>query len=366
MECCGGTGVLPMLMLIMLVPACTADCTRSNIIQQYFADVQARSYDRLTRPSGLCATCPPERIRTNMRVINLENIDHMTNRVTLRIFIRLLWNDERLTFEGTAAEGCGALDVPTQAGLHGEDVPAIWQPDLAWLNSESWTPMRDNSGFIKIYAAGSKKDSIGPYNVLVSQMVSVTVLCPFHPQDFPYDAHDCSAKLGTYRENVRSAIFHFRDNKDEVEVVLEALHPEWAIRAGARINGTELKGSITMGDPGVTGAESRANFNFQLIRRGACYTPHAVVTYLMVWLAYMAFWFPQEVISERLSYAMTMVRVHTAAPPRIDPRRTYARQMRGFRRIGRCSQMSSTRHGRCRTSRLTRPFRGYSGYYSLG
>ena len=122
-----------LLALTTLVPACTAVCSnRTDIIQQYFADVKARAYDRLVRPSGMCPSCPPERIRTNIRVINLENIDHMTNYVTLRIFLRLLWLDERLDFTGTAAEGCSALDVPTQIGLHGEEMPMIWQPDVAW------------------------------------------------------------------------------------------------------------------------------------------------------------------------------------------------------------------------------------------
>ena len=160
----------------------------------------------------------------------------------------------------------------------------MWQPDFAWFNAE-WTPIGLSSGFFKVNSTG---------NVFMSSQITLDVACPFMMSMFPYDEPNCKAKLGMYRENKEHAVLKFRKGQ-AMQVELETQHSEWVF-----VNRT---GEIT--EEQKTKNESRAHFEFRLVRRYACYTEMFIICYFLLFVAYVIFW--MKVDDARITYASTMV-----------------------------------------------------------
>ena len=80
-----------------------------------------------------------------------------------------------------------------------------------------------------------------------------------------------------------------------MQVDLETQHSEWVF-----VNRT---GEII--EEQKTNGESRAIFEFRLVRRYACYTEMFIICYFLLFVAYVIFW--TKVDDARITYASTMV-----------------------------------------------------------
>ncbi|CAH1248357.1 GLRA2 [Branchiostoma lanceolatum] len=140
----------------------------------------------------------PVTVKVNM-IINDIVMDGFKPVMTLDMFVRQTWQDDRLSFKNNDTMSTQPIT------LSGEDKNLIWTPDLIFDNLvEGFVHdiFQDNN-LIRISTNGT---------VTLSQRVSIDVRCPLELQRFPADSQVCYFGIESYSYRMNDVELLWGDN----------------------------------------------------------------------------------------------------------------------------------------------------------
>ncbi|KAF5300720.1 hypothetical protein FQR65_LT09116 [Abscondita terminalis] len=132
-------------------------------------------------------------IETSIHVLDVENINEKDREVTLLMYFRQSWKDERLKYAKDARFDYVTLN----------DDGAIWTPDSFFVGmrkGHGFDTVRPNV-FIRISPDG---------RVLFSKKLAVTVGCPMDLTRFPFDRQHCALRIESYGYTTASLVMKWK------------------------------------------------------------------------------------------------------------------------------------------------------------
>ncbi|KAJ3325180.1 hypothetical protein HDV06_004970 [Boothiomyces sp. JEL0866] len=135
-----------------------------------------RPYDNLTRPG---AFGDPTQVQAQFRLNRLFDVDPKTNVFAMDLFLRLRWNDPRLTFP-----------EPLQNEALRIDPSLIWTPDIYFYNEATQSVPLDQT--LKISNDGT---------VFWSRHYLMYLATGFDLHEFPFDSQKLPIQLVSYSNN---------------------------------------------------------------------------------------------------------------------------------------------------------------------
>ncbi|KAJ3253277.1 Glycine receptor subunit alpha-3 [Boothiomyces macroporosus] len=160
-----------------VVPQTTNQYEQNAQLNFTFENVQGGApYDNLTRPY---AFIQPTVVQAQFRLNRLFNVDPKVNQFSMDLFLRLRWNDPRLTFPENLQNEALRID-PSQ----------IWTPDVYFYNEATDATPLDQT--LKISNDGT---------VFWSRHFLMTWATGFDLHDFPFDSQKLPLQLVSYSNN---------------------------------------------------------------------------------------------------------------------------------------------------------------------
>jgi len=233
-------------------------------------------------------------VQFDLAVNKLVNFDPAAGVVSWSIYYRLMWNDDRLLFNGTEEFGPGwmyeedALIVP-------ED--ELWTPSIVPFNSHE-----DEFSDTVISIHDSNFLAERGYNVFWSRPAMLNVGCDARLEDFPFDVQECTLVVGPWSSAVS---FSFRSRRGEGETGDDKFagsfqSEEWEVLGSRFRNASAVY---------TTGPTEEVHFSVTFRRYPHYVVVNAVLPMaLVVILSSLTLWLPIEGGSgERLGFSVTLL-----------------------------------------------------------
>ena len=141
-------------------------------------------YDKLTPPISSAGTNP---IKMEVRFFKIESVQSLSSVMRLKVWLRLLWRDERLSWDPKAHGGVDQLWFNSRA-LTDPEATEIWLPDVQAYNSGAGIEQTLDPATAMVSPTG---------DIFWSRPGVLEVLCRFSGLvAFPFDQPSCSIEFG--------------------------------------------------------------------------------------------------------------------------------------------------------------------------
>mmetsp|Transcript_27468 Transcript_27468/g.69909 ORF Transcript_27468/g.69909 Transcript_27468/m.69909 type:complete len:441 (+) Transcript_27468:14-1336(+) len=206
-------------MLPFMLVAASGLCRHPPETMQQIKDRLLSNYDKSTRPTQAmmerevasmpppasgepnCTLAPPERVQTQF-YIDYMSVDQKKQEYTVEGFLRVFWKDERLAFGNDTNPECVCL-----TSLIFENDADLWTPDLYFerVIKLALAGTGPGAGFGTLLTI----DREG--NVVWSRQSAITLRCPMHFGNIPFDSHSCPYTMGLYSQTASDVILEWLD-----------------------------------------------------------------------------------------------------------------------------------------------------------
>jgi hypothetical protein len=180
----------------------------SHSIRPALFEAEARSTFRADYNCSTDTVAPPDEIEVQILVDKYEPLDMVQQTWGLGGFLRILWNDPRLRYNGTAAGGC-----TNQLLLDRREGMGIWMPIVYFEEAKQVTVPKESSedGLASMISVSPNGD------VFWSRQFQVTVFCRIYAgagsgiYKLPFDEQTCPLVFGPYAEDASQLRVRWRD-----------------------------------------------------------------------------------------------------------------------------------------------------------
>jgi len=255
-----------------------------------------QGYDRNTRPSLAaaeaymretnvteCPTPPPEQVKTQFYLqfltVNQKNLEY-----TVEGYFRVYWNDQRLNFTqySRGYDGC------VEKLIFGDDGGLLWVPDLYFEQVVAITMGKDNFGTtLEVQPNG---------DIFWSRQAKVTLRCPMHFGNLPFDTQTCGYMLGMWSQTAAEVVLEWKPEADGLANWRAVSTSSWIVTGMSQENQylTYDSGSFTY-----------AFAQLHLARRDESYVTQYVITaFLFVFVSYGGCWVAAGAVPARAAIAV--------------------------------------------------------------
>ncbi|KAK6640369.1 hypothetical protein RUM44_012062 [Polyplax serrata] len=134
----------------------------------------------------------PLLVTISMHILNMA-VDTRRQEIDVQMYFREEWNDTRLSFDGQ-----DQLKM-----LSGNDVNALWTPDLFFVNEKSgyFHTLTKPNTLVRIYPEGTIK---------MSRRMSVRLICPMDLRKYPFDNQICGMHIESYGYTANELILKWK------------------------------------------------------------------------------------------------------------------------------------------------------------
>lgn len=209
----------------------------AQVHQEHVVDGWMESYDRLTRPAlatkmatlgsgGIHGThVDHEEISVGLFVNQVWDIDQRAGSFKVQAQLRLLWQDDRLCFDGSNLHHPRInLDQDSMQNLTtGVSIlESLWLPDVHFHNSiHSGTEELPDAQLLRVSECGE---------VLWARRFIVTLWVNFDFAQLPFDSQQLTIELESYRMPVEDVVLKWTggcDRSHDYTGVAKQSNPEW-------------------------------------------------------------------------------------------------------------------------------------------
>lgn len=163
----------------------------------------------------------PAQVRIQLVVVNLLDMDEKAATFSIAAWLRLAWNDPRLTWNKTATPS-----TPSHVWTSADPAKTAFAPYRPWvpdLEIENYVTRAEVSDVtMEISAEG---------NVFLSRRITVRASCDFDLSDYPYETQYCNIRVFSW--SLSKADFEMLPyNKNEpntLDLRQYSPHPEWEL-----------------------------------------------------------------------------------------------------------------------------------------
>ncbi|XP_022652813.1 glutamate-gated chloride channel-like [Varroa jacobsoni] len=175
--------LLPKCASLFIAAAAFAEENWDNVLERY---------NPLEKPPN------PTEVHINMFIRSMRNFDSNDQSFQAQIILWHQWNEPRLIY--------GNDTVPYQM----IDRARIWKPDTFFTNElDGWrhSIVKDNA-LVRVYPNG---------DILMSERLSLTLMCPINLAALPFDSQVCSIRIASYGYTTDSLIYTWKEG-DPIQV----------------------------------------------------------------------------------------------------------------------------------------------------
>ena len=150
-------------------------------------------------------------VQLGLGVQTIESFNQMEETITLNIWQRMNWNDNKLNWNSSVSN-------LTFISL---DPDGIWTPDLELLNAASLPEIYTLKGGLYLYSDGS---------VIYSKPTILKFSCPLELSKFPFDTQSCIMNISSwvYTDDLLNLIPNLDESK-QIDVLKSFGHSEWKV-----------------------------------------------------------------------------------------------------------------------------------------
>ena len=190
---------------ILLLPL----LVHSNQEEKYLLDNIFTDYNVRVRP--VYNYSEPVEVQLGLGVKTIESFNQMEETISLNIWQRMNWLDEKLGWQSS-------MSNLTFISL---DPSEVWTPDLELLNAAMLPEIYTLKGGLYLYSDGS---------VIYSKPTILKFSCPLELSRFPFDTQTCVMNISSwvYTDDMLSLIPN-RDVQKQIDVLDTFGHSEWNV-----------------------------------------------------------------------------------------------------------------------------------------
>ncbi|XP_070551991.1 neuronal acetylcholine receptor subunit alpha-10-like [Ptychodera flava] len=162
--------------VILLTFACVSLATRG--VATSLVGNLLQNYPQYMRPVKKIETVT--NVTHRLLPIQIVDVDERNQILTLKVWVRLMWRDEYLTWNASEHAGIDSVIIP---------VDKIWQPDITLYGSVTKKFERHLDTDVTVESDGS---------VLAPQPIIYEATCAIDATYFPFDEQRCELKFGSW------------------------------------------------------------------------------------------------------------------------------------------------------------------------
>ena len=183
--------------------------TSANQEEKYLFDNLFVNYNKRVRP--VLNYSEAVQVQLGLGVKTIESFNQMEETISLNVWQRMNWNDEKLVWSDT-------MSNLTFISLDPND---IWTPDLELLNAATRPEIYTLKGGLYLYSDGS---------VIYSKPTILDFSCPLELSRFPFDTQTCTMNISSwvYTDGLLSLIPN-TDVSKQIDVLDTFGHSEWEV-----------------------------------------------------------------------------------------------------------------------------------------
>ncbi|XP_066268611.1 glycine receptor subunit alpha-2-like [Branchiostoma lanceolatum] len=231
----------------------------------------------------------PVEVKVSMH-INDVVMDGFKPVLTLTMYVRQYWQDDRLSFQNNDS-------MPGRPiSLSGEDIGLIWTPDLFFSNLVD--------GFVQDIFKDNVMIRISPNGrVLSSQRVSVDVRCHLNMRYFPADTQVCSFNMESYSLTTNDIALLWMDG-EPISVDDDVSIPQFSL---STVNVSTSQQMFS------TGSYMKLAASVAFLRHmGGHVTMFQLPSILLVISSWISFWIPVRLAHARILIGILLLLGHVA------------------------------------------------------
>ncbi|XP_043225922.1 glycine receptor subunit alphaZ1-like [Amphibalanus amphitrite] len=260
-------------------------------------------YDMLEKPRSPVPG-QPLKVSLSLKVRDIQDINEEHMELATEMFLRFYWTDSRLIPPETLKPG-------QWFNLH----PAIFD--------QMWKPITfvDHMKGLRIYKLISPASSLRMQSdgfIRYSVLLTVTIVCKMSFRDYPFDSQHCVFHLEDYSYRTEEVVYEWEP--PGIEVSPDLTHDHYDIRV--EVLATQNYSHHTMSFPAL-------EFHVNLQRRLSFHLLQTFIpSALFVWVGWLSFLVPPEVVPGRMVLTITTLLTLTAmfnAVRAESPKASYAK-----------------------------------------
>ena len=182
----------------------------ANQEEKYLFDNLFVNYNKRVRP--VLNYSEAVEVQLGLGVKTIESFNQMEETISLNVWQRMNWNDEKLVWSDT-------MSNLTFISLDPQD---IWTPDLELLNAATRPEIYTLKGGLYLYSDGS---------VIYSKPTILDFSCPLELSRFPFDTQTCTMNISSwvYTDGFLNLIPN-TDVSKQIDVLDTFGHSEWEVK----------------------------------------------------------------------------------------------------------------------------------------
>ena len=151
-------------------------------------------------------------VQLGLGVKTIESFNQMEEKISLNVWQRMNWNDEKLVWS----------DSMSNLSFISLDPNEIWTPDLELLNAATRPEIYTLKGGLYLYSDGS---------VIYSKPTILDFSCPLELSRFPFDTQTCTMNISSwvYTDGLLNLIPN-TDVSKQIDVLSSFGHSEWEVK----------------------------------------------------------------------------------------------------------------------------------------
>ncbi|XP_067039892.1 glycine receptor subunit alpha-1-like isoform X3 [Acropora muricata] len=253
-----------------------------RLLAKILNQIQNKSDSRLRPKIGR----EPIQVSTDMFILDLGYISEANMEFRASFFLRMYWQDERLSYNNTG--------YTKRLALNAKMVQHMWIPDIYFVNEKSGIKhdLTKENEVVRLWPDG---------RVFHSMRISLTASCPMRLHNYPLDKQVCSMAFESFSYEDTELLFYWKKDKgnkevmvsDELEIPQFILTKYWTASTFANF---------------TSGAYSRLILKFQFERSiGFFLIQTYIPAYLIVMLSWISFWISHNSTPARIGLGITTV-----------------------------------------------------------
>ncbi|XP_038057958.1 glycine receptor subunit alpha-2-like [Patiria miniata] len=274
--------------VLLLMGIASIRFTSASVNRTAVLDSILNGYDNRIRPDGVVETAEgshepnedlPLQIRVEVYIESVDSIKESTMDFSVTLYLRLFWQDTRLTFSGNRSLVLGS-----------QGIDKIWVPDIYFLfekNARVHTVTQPNK-LMRVNPNGK---------VSFSARISLTVACNMQLHKFPMDAQTCSIIMASYAYPMADVVLHVDNHSIGME-------PNITISKFTLTGMGVKQGTLIFS----LGKFSSVSCYFYFMRQMESYFLTVYIpTVLLVSIAWLSFWIDANAAPARVALGITTV-----------------------------------------------------------
>ncbi|XP_070543001.1 glycine receptor subunit alpha-2-like [Ptychodera flava] len=266
---------------------CTDESTKSHkdnlTAASSFLDKLLKDYDRRLTPTFNEEIEIPTVVTCDVFVSIISSIEEYTMDYGVTIFLRQSWTDPRLRHHS-------GRKIPSSSRL----MERLWIPDLFFTNEKQGTQheLTVENKLLRIIHTGE---------VMISQRLSLKLMCHMDLHRFPMDHQDCEMEMESFGYTTNQLMFEWR-NDDDVGAV--QVNPNLPVTQFTLVTTETKRCDKTY----WTGNFSCIAVSFHFTRELGYYLLSTYCpTFALVVLSWISFWMPPDAAPARISLGITVI-----------------------------------------------------------